>query len=462
MYGVLFSCVGYTRNGLFYVPLFLMLGAVSRPAEEGVRARDGVLLVVSLLAVATEAFLTSALGWQRHDSMYLSLPFASWFLFRILLSVRPRARCPLDAVAPASETVYLVHPYAIVAVRGAARLVPVLVSSVPLFSAVLALSFAVAMGASRAAPTVGFAATKWPLKRPEASFTECERGSYGQCRNPLRRYLHRARYLPEVRRQRDRLPAARAVPPGAHRHHPRGRVAALHGRRGGHRHRRVGGARLRAGGARARQRPRRARRAVGARRGRLAPPRRRRRAAGAPRAGGRGRHRAGRARGLRHPVCGVRRAGIGGLHGQGRRAPPGRSRGRALAALRRALPRRPGQGAPRGGGELRRVPRVREAGARRLVHRRLEGGGRGLLRGGAGRGLRPRREGRRRGGRRGHRGGVRGRGRRARGIRMGAVDEIVIAGDGFFRIHLEKCPGANTELRCPARTCRTRCSSACV
>ena len=37
-----------------------------------------------------------------------------------------------------------------------------------------------------------------------------------------------------------------------------------------------------------------------------------------------------------------------------------------------------------------------------------------------------------------------------RGIEMGEVDEIVISGDGFFRIHLEKDPGANTELRCPA------------
>ena len=36
------------------------------------------------------------------------------------------------------------------------------------------------------------------------------------------------------------------------------------------------------------------------------------------------------------------------------------------------------------------------------------------------------------------------------GTEMGAVDEIVISGDGFFRIHLEKDPGANTELRCPA------------
>ena len=34
--------------------------------------------------------------------------------------------------------------------------------------------------------------------------------------------------------------------------------------------------------------------------------------------------------------------------------------------------------------------------------------------------------------------------------KMGEVDEIVITGDGFFRIHLEKDPGANTELRCPA------------
>ena len=36
------------------------------------------------------------------------------------------------------------------------------------------------------------------------------------------------------------------------------------------------------------------------------------------------------------------------------------------------------------------------------------------------------------------------------GTKMGEVDEIVVHGDGFFRIHLEKDPGANTELRCPS------------
>lgn len=38
----------------------------------------------------------------------------------------------------------------------------------------------------------------------------------------------------------------------------------------------------------------------------------------------------------------------------------------------------------------------------------------------------------------------------ASGIEMGEVDQIVVTGDGFFRIHLEKNPGANTELRCPS------------
>lgn len=38
-----------------------------------------------------------------------------------------------------------------------------------------------------------------------------------------------------------------------------------------------------------------------------------------------------------------------------------------------------------------------------------------------------------------------------RGAWMGEPDEIVVSGDGFFRIHLEKDPGANTELRCPAQ-----------
>ena len=36
------------------------------------------------------------------------------------------------------------------------------------------------------------------------------------------------------------------------------------------------------------------------------------------------------------------------------------------------------------------------------------------------------------------------------GVRMGEVDQIVVSGDGFFRIHLEKNPGQNTELRCPS------------
>ena len=38
----------------------------------------------------------------------------------------------------------------------------------------------------------------------------------------------------------------------------------------------------------------------------------------------------------------------------------------------------------------------------------------------------------------------------ATGMEMGEVDQIVVSGGGFFRIHLEKDPNANTQLRCPS------------
>mgnify|MGYP001852729459 CR=1 FL=1 len=87
LYGALFSCVEYTRNGLFYAPLFLMLGAAASPASKGFVRRDGALLAASLIGVAAEACVTSALGWQRHDSMYRSLP-------------HPVVRAPPDSVSP--------------------------------------------------------------------------------------------------------------------------------------------------------------------------------------------------------------------------------------------------------------------------------------------------------------------------------------------------------------------------
>ena len=142
-YGGLFRSVTHTRNGLFFAPLFLLLGAAGKRWSARV-SLSGSLLGLALLSA--EGFRLRSLGWQRHDSMYLSLPLCMVFLFSLLLG---QDRGEDRRARRLSMLVYLLHPLSIVFVRGAARaagLRPLLVEdSLGHFAAVLAVTFAAAL-----------------------------------------------------------------------------------------------------------------------------------------------------------------------------------------------------------------------------------------------------------------------------------------------------------------------------
>lgn len=113
-YGAFFHLFSYTRNGLFFAPLFLLLGAAGpRPARR--RAGAGALAFLALMTA--EAFWLRSLGVQRHDSMYVFLPLAMACLFSWLLAVNDGERRQLRSL---SALLYLVHPWCIVLVRGGA------------------------------------------------------------------------------------------------------------------------------------------------------------------------------------------------------------------------------------------------------------------------------------------------------------------------------------------------------
>ncbi len=114
---------GYTRNGLFFAPLFLWMGATAYredrgktvgPSVGGIRA-DAVGLGISLVSMTIEGFLLRYAEWQRHDSMYLSLPLCMFFLYQLLLKVTWET--PLIC-RTAATWMYLLHPGMIVIVRG--------------------------------------------------------------------------------------------------------------------------------------------------------------------------------------------------------------------------------------------------------------------------------------------------------------------------------------------------------
>lgn len=117
-YNALFALMGYTRNGLFFAPMFMFLGAEMRMAKRRGVGFETAGLVLSFALMLAEALSARAQGWQRHDSMYVLLPFVMYFLFALLSRVKGSVRLPLGSF---SLLVYVLHPAVIIVVRGAAR-----------------------------------------------------------------------------------------------------------------------------------------------------------------------------------------------------------------------------------------------------------------------------------------------------------------------------------------------------
>lgn len=119
IYDVFFAVSAYTRNGLFYAPLFLVLGALLSGRSPCTRKSAALGFALSMTAMLIEGILLHTAGWQRHDSMYLSLPVCMWFLFQRMLTVKGNVSNRLPKL---SLLIYILHPMMIIWVRGFAKL----------------------------------------------------------------------------------------------------------------------------------------------------------------------------------------------------------------------------------------------------------------------------------------------------------------------------------------------------
>lgn len=119
IYDGIFSISSYTRNGIFFAPIFILLGMLF--AFSGVqcsmrKCKTG--MVVSLFCMFAEGFTTYCLGLQKHNSMYLLLLPVMYFLFQILLMIPGKAP---GWIRNSSMLLYIVHPAVIVILRGLAK-----------------------------------------------------------------------------------------------------------------------------------------------------------------------------------------------------------------------------------------------------------------------------------------------------------------------------------------------------
>lgn len=123
LYEAGFQVFSYTRNGIFLVPVFLVMGG--RCGATRAEGRQSVLPVfygicfgACFLLMTLEGFVLHHFAWQRHDSMYLFLLPCMYFLYRLISCLQLTPRPLYRKIA---MWIYILHPAVIVAVRGAAK-----------------------------------------------------------------------------------------------------------------------------------------------------------------------------------------------------------------------------------------------------------------------------------------------------------------------------------------------------
>lgn len=118
-YGLIFEVSDYTRNGIFFAPVFFVLGGMIADRKPFSIGKSICGFAVSFCLMLLEALLLRSQNVQRHDSMYLFLLPCMFFLFHAVLRLRGKR---MPALRTFSLFVYLIHPFVIVILRLFAKL----------------------------------------------------------------------------------------------------------------------------------------------------------------------------------------------------------------------------------------------------------------------------------------------------------------------------------------------------
>ena len=115
LYGYMFEVFDYTRNGIFFAPVFFVLGGRIADGGKEISLKISIIgLGISVLLMLSEGMLLHTLQLQRHDSMYLFLLPCMYYLFNVLAFWRGQRK---EILRTSALVIYIIHPMVIVAVR---------------------------------------------------------------------------------------------------------------------------------------------------------------------------------------------------------------------------------------------------------------------------------------------------------------------------------------------------------
>lgn len=119
-YDLIFQVSGYTRNGIFFAPIFFLLGGFIADNRSHMTLRKSICgFGISFGLMLGEALILHHFHLQRHDSMYLFLLPCMYFLFYAILHFRGKRLTNLRTI---SLVIYIIHPMMILVIRLGAKL----------------------------------------------------------------------------------------------------------------------------------------------------------------------------------------------------------------------------------------------------------------------------------------------------------------------------------------------------
>ncbi len=119
-YQLIFQVSDYTRNGIFYAPIFFIIGGfIADKRQETGLLKSICGFFVSFTLMFAEALILHRFKLQRHDSMYVFLLPCMYFLFNIILYFKGKRHTGFKNM---SLIIYIIHPMMIVIIRLFAKL----------------------------------------------------------------------------------------------------------------------------------------------------------------------------------------------------------------------------------------------------------------------------------------------------------------------------------------------------
>ena len=121
IYSFIFKIFAYTRNGLFFAPIFIYMGYYFSNRENKVSISSNIIIIIALIALMLiEGNILYYYNIPRHSSMYLFLVPLVYFIFNLLTINKDIKNFLLSDIA---TLIYILHPLVIIIYSTGAKIV---------------------------------------------------------------------------------------------------------------------------------------------------------------------------------------------------------------------------------------------------------------------------------------------------------------------------------------------------